>query len=223
MRGASAHGEGACHRAARRPPARHRRLPAAHGSGPRRTCSRDAPAVALRGEVRDRDRGSTPRSSSWARPRASRRRTTASLPSSCSTRRASRRSTTTSSNSCGSAPGTPRFGREIDDRVLPAEAGLDVRARRLREGVLPGPGADRAPALPRACESHASRSRDRGRRAAGLRRRARRYDGKVVGRVTSAVLEGDRVIGLGFVRVEVPRDATFALGGRAARHVRDDA
>src|SRR5262245_10668851 len=24
--------------------------------------------------------------------------------------------------------GTPRFGREIDDRVLPAEAGLDVRA-----------------------------------------------------------------------------------------------
>ena len=34
--------------------------------------------------------------------------------------------------------GTPRFGREIDDRVLPAEAGLDVRAVNFEKGCYPG-------------------------------------------------------------------------------------
>src|ERR687887_1587842 len=34
--------------------------------------------------------------------------------------------------------GTPRFGREIDDRVLPAEAGLVERAVSLTKGCFPG-------------------------------------------------------------------------------------
>src|SRR5262249_53890961 len=34
--------------------------------------------------------------------------------------------------------GTPRFGKEIDDRVLPAEAGLDARAIDFEKGCYPG-------------------------------------------------------------------------------------
>ena len=36
------------------------------------------------------------------------------------------------------AAGTPRFGREIDDRVLPAEAGLTDRAVSFTKGCYPG-------------------------------------------------------------------------------------
>ena len=34
--------------------------------------------------------------------------------------------------------GTPRFGHEIDDRVLPAEAGLEERAVDFEKGCYPG-------------------------------------------------------------------------------------
>ena len=34
--------------------------------------------------------------------------------------------------------GTPRWGREIDDRILPAEAGLDQRAVDFEKGCYPG-------------------------------------------------------------------------------------
>jgi tRNA-modifying protein YgfZ len=34
--------------------------------------------------------------------------------------------------------GTPRWGREIDDRILPAEAGLDERAISFTKGCYPG-------------------------------------------------------------------------------------
>src|SRR5581483_11456088 len=34
--------------------------------------------------------------------------------------------------------GTPRYGAEIDDRVLPAEAGLDERAISFAKGCFPG-------------------------------------------------------------------------------------
>ena len=40
------------------------------------------------------------------------------------------------------------------------------------------------------------------------------YEGKIVGRVTSAAADGERVIALGYVRVEVPRDARLTLGER---------
>ena len=45
---------------------------------------------------------------------------------------------------------TPRFGREIDDRVLPAEAGLDERADLVHQGLLSRAGAGRPTAPPRA-------------------------------------------------------------------------
>ena len=40
-------------------------------------------------------------------------------------------------------------------------------------------------------------------------------DGKVVGRVTSATRDGDAVVALAYVRVEVPRNAALRLGARA--------
>ena len=40
------------------------------------------------------------------------------------------------------------------------------------------------------------------------------FDGKVVGRVTSAALDGDQVVALAYVRVEVPRDAALRLEDR---------
>ena len=42
------------------------------------------------------------------------------------------------------------------------------------------------------------------------------YEGKAVGRVTSAASDGDGVIALAYVRRQVPADATLELQGRAA-------
>ena len=112
--------------------------------------------------------------------------------------------------------GTPRLGREIDERVLPAEAGLDARAIDFAKGCYPG-------------QEPIARQHYRGRVNRSLRvlevegQELPAYDaeltfgGKTVGRVTSAARDGDRVVALGFVRVEVPRDATLDLGGREAR------
>jgi tRNA-modifying protein YgfZ len=112
--------------------------------------------------------------------------------------------------------GTPRLGREIDERVLPAEAGLDARSIDFAKGCYPG-------------QEPIARQHYRGRVNRSLRvlelegeelpeyDAELTYEGKTVGRVTSAAREGDRVVALGFVRVEVPRDATLDLGGREAR------
>jgi folate-binding protein YgfZ len=112
--------------------------------------------------------------------------------------------------------GTPRWGREIDDRILPAEAGLDERAIDFEKGCYPG-------------QEPVARQHYRGRVNRALRvleiegTELPDYDaeltseGKVVGRVTSAALEGDRVAALGFVRVEVSSDAILELGGREVR------
>lgn len=115
--------------------------------------------------------------------------------------------------------GTPRFGREIDDRVLPAEAGLEERAIDFEKGCYPG-------------QEPIARQHYRGRVNRTLRvlriegGEVPSYDaeltrdGKVVGRVTSSAHEGDRVIALGYVRVEVPSDATLLLGEREVRPAR---
>lgn len=112
--------------------------------------------------------------------------------------------------------GTPRLGREIDDRVLPAEAGLDARAIDFAKGCYPG-------------QEPIARQHYRGRVNRSLRvlelegeelpeyDAELTYDGKAVGRVTSAARDGGRVVVLGYVRVEVPRDAALDVGGRAAR------
>jgi folate-binding protein YgfZ len=108
------------------------------------------------------------------------------------------------------AAGTPRFGREIDDRVLPAEAGLTERAVSFTKGCYPG-------------QEPIARQHYRGK----LNRRLRvlelsgpaapeselRYADKVVGRVTS-VADG---FALGYVRVEVPDDAVLSVGTAEAR------
>lgn len=115
--------------------------------------------------------------------------------------------------------GTPRFGREIDDRVLPAEAGLEERAIDFGKGCYPG-------------QEPIARQHYRGRVNRTLRvleldgselpqdDAELTHDGKIVGRVTSAVRDGARVVALGYVRVEVPRDAVLSLGGRRVRALR---
>jgi folate-binding protein YgfZ len=109
------------------------------------------------------------------------------------------------------AAATPRFGRELDDRVLPAEAGLDERAISFTKGCYPG-------------QEPIARQHYRGK----VNRRLRVLDvdgaspeagtpvtleGKDVGRVTSAVPG----LALAYVRVEVPEDAVLQVGAAGAR------
>ena len=112
--------------------------------------------------------------------------------------------------------GTPRWGREIDDRVLPAEAGLDETAISFTKGCYPG-------------QEPVARLRHRGRANRGLRLleiegnelppydAGLSYDGKAVGRVTSVVRDGERIVALAYVRREVPEDAELELGDATAR------
>ncbi len=114
--------------------------------------------------------------------------------------------------------GTPRYGREVDDRVLPAEAGLDARAIDFAKGCYVG-------------QEPVARQHYRGRVNRSLRvlsvdgTELPEYDaeltrdGKPVGRVTSAACDGDHIVALGYVRAEVPADAVLDLGGRAARQL----
>jgi folate-binding protein YgfZ len=108
------------------------------------------------------------------------------------------------------AAGTPRYGREIDDRVLPAEAGLDERAISFTKGCFPG-------------QEPVARQRYRGK--VNRRLRVLEVEGaaapetpvvhgeKEVGRVTSSV-DG---LALAYVRVAVPDDAELTVGGSPAR------
>ncbi len=105
---------------------------------------------------------------------------------------------------------TPRFGLDVDDRVLPAEAGLDERAVSFSKGCYPG-------------QEPIARQHYRGK--VNRRLRVLRVEGaperetpvvhgeKEVGRITSAV-DG---LALGYVRVEVPDDAELTVGGAPAR------
>lgn len=106
----------------------------------------------------------------------------------------------------------PAWGKEIDDRVLPAEAGLVERAVSLSKGCFPG-------------QEPIARLHYRGHANRGLRLLALeeapppdaevRYGEKAVGRVTSAVPG----LALAYVRVEVPEDAELAVGDRTARQL----
>jgi folate-binding protein YgfZ len=106
---------------------------------------------------------------------------------------------------------TPRFGREIDDRVLPAEAGLDERAISFSKGCYPG-------------QEPVARQHYRGKVNRKLRvlevdgdapapETPVVHDGKEVGRITSAVPG----LALAYVRVSVPDDAVLDVDGRSAR------
>jgi aminomethyltransferase len=107
------------------------------------------------------------------------------------------------------AAGVPRWGREIDDRVMPAEAGLDATHISFAKGCYPG----QEPVARLHFRGHPNRSLrvlhldDVPEYDAELL-----HDGKVVGRVTSAVRRGDgSVVALAYVRVEVPDDAPLAV------------
>jgi folate-binding protein YgfZ len=104
---------------------------------------------------------------------------------------------------------TPRMGLEIDDRVLPAEAGLTERAVSFTKGCYPG----QEPVARLHYRGHVNR-----------RLRVLALDGdvqpggevtfedKVVGRITSAV-DGHA---LAYVRTEVPEHATLSVGDVSA-------
>ena len=103
--------------------------------------------------------------------------------------------------------GIPRWGREIDDQILPAEAGLDNTHISFSKGCYPG-------------QEPIARQRYRGK----VNRKLRVLDvegdatpgtelvldGKKVGRITSAVPG----VALGYVRTEVPDDAQLELAAK---------
>jgi tRNA-modifying protein YgfZ len=105
--------------------------------------------------------------------------------------------------------GIPAWGKELDESILPAEAGLDETHISFTKGCYPG-------------QEPIARLHYRGH----VNRRLRVFDvesaqagdeirlgDKVVGRVTSA-LPG---VALGYVRVEVPEDADLDVAGQRGR------
>jgi folate-binding protein YgfZ len=107
------------------------------------------------------------------------------------------------------AAGTAAWGKEIDDRVLPAEAGLTDRAVSFTKGCYPG-------------QEPIARLQHRGKANRSLRvlevegvaeGEELRYGDKVVGRVTS-VANG---LALAYVRTEVPAAAELDAESGTAR------
>ena len=104
--------------------------------------------------------------------------------------------------------GIPRWGREIDDRILPAEAGLDETHISFSKGCYPG-------------QEPIARQRHRGKVNRKLRvleidgdaapEDELLFEGKKVGRITSTVPG----VALGYVRVEVPADVQLEVGAKA--------
>jgi tRNA-modifying protein YgfZ len=105
--------------------------------------------------------------------------------------------------------GVPAWGNELDDSILPAEAGLDETHISFTKGCYPG----QEPIARLHHRGHVNRklrvleveSADPGDEIV--------FDGKAVGRVTSAV-DG---LALGYVRAEVPPGADLRIAGRPAR------
>ena len=106
---------------------------------------------------------------------------------------------------------TPRWGTEIDDGILPAEAGLADRAVSFTKGCYPG----QEPLARLQHRGHVNRSL-----------RVIELDGDPA-RPADEIVHGDRVVGrvtssvpglaLGYVRVEVPDGAAVEVAGRPAR------
>ncbi len=112
---------------------------------------------------------------------------------------------------------TPRYGREVDERVLPAEAGLTETHVDFQKGCYPG-------------QEPIARLHYRGHANRGLRVLALPapvdaeaeivLDGKAVGRVTSVARSPEHgLVALGYVRAEVPVDAVLSISGRDARQL----
>jgi folate-binding protein YgfZ len=105
--------------------------------------------------------------------------------------------------------GTPRYGHELDDRVLPAEAGLDRTHISFTKGCYPG----QEPIARLHYRGHVNRRLQVLEAEAAAPGDELTLDGKVVGRVTSAVPGR----ALAYVRAEVPAEADLSLpsGGSA--------
>jgi folate-binding protein YgfZ len=107
----------------------------------------------------------------------------------------------------------PRWEHEIDDRILPAEAGLDETHVSFSKGCYPGQEP--------VARLHYRGHPNRGLRVVELDEVPERdapllHDGREVGRVTSAARREDgSVVALAYVRTEVPDDAPLALAARA--------
>jgi tRNA-modifying protein YgfZ len=109
--------------------------------------------------------------------------------------------------------GTPAWGKEIDDRVLPAEAGLTERAVSFTKGCYPG----QEPIARLHYRGHANRSlRVLELDALPEPETEIVYEGKSVGRITSAAARDDGAVALAYVRREVPADAELTVGSHAA-------
>jgi folate-binding protein YgfZ len=112
----------------------------------------------------------------------------------------------------------PRWQREIDDRILPAEAGLDQTHVSFSKGCYPG----QEPVARLHFRGHPNRALRVVELAMLLEDAVPEqdapllHDGREVGRVTSAARRADgTVVALAYVRTEVPDDAPLALAARA--------
>jgi len=115
--------------------------------------------------------------------------------------------------------GRPRWGAELDDTVLPAEAGLDRYAISFTKGCYPG----QEPIARMHHRGHPNRT------LRGLVIQAGELpphdaelslDEKVVGRITSTAPDPVHgVVALGYVRREVDPEAELALGMRIVRQL----
>ena len=104
--------------------------------------------------------------------------------------------------------GTPAWGKEIDERILPAEAGLTATSVSFTKGCYPG-------------QEPIARLHYRGHANRGLRvlelgelpelEAELVYEGKTVGRITSAVPVEGGAVALAYVRREVPEGASLEL------------
>jgi tRNA-modifying protein YgfZ len=105
--------------------------------------------------------------------------------------------------------GTPRYGHELDDRVLPAEAGLDQTHISFTKGCYPG----QEPIARLHYRGHVNRRLRVLETEAAAPGDELTHAGKIIGRVTSAVPGR----ALAYVRTEIPDGAELSLpsGGTA--------
>jgi folate-binding protein YgfZ len=104
---------------------------------------------------------------------------------------------------------TPAWGKELDESILPAEAGLDETHISFSKGCYPG----QEPIARLHYRGHVNRTLrvlevESAEPGADVM-----HEGKKVGRVTSAVPG----LALSYVRVEVPEDAELQIGDATAR------
>jgi folate-binding protein YgfZ len=103
----------------------------------------------------------------------------------------------------------PRWGAELDETILPAEAGLDRTHISFTKGCYPG----QEPIARLHYRGHVNRSLRVLEVAAASPGDEIEFEGKTVGRVTSAVPG----VALGYVRAAIPDGAQARIGAESAR------